>query len=97
MGGGVSRYPKFVLRNIWTAPYEILLLSDVILVIIGFYVGDEKTDLGRLPFNIILAIVAGIMILSEVSMSIISQIDFLQLFFIGPSSDHSQCTMLLLL
>ena len=35
-------------------------------MIIGFYVGDEKRDLGRLPFNILLAIVAVIMILSEV-------------------------------
>ena len=49
-------------------------------MIIGFYVGDEKRDLGRLPFNILLAIVAVIMILSEVSMSIIPLLKKLQRF-----------------
>ena len=41
-------------------------ISDIILVIIGFYVGDEKADDGRLPFNILGTVVAGTMILSEV-------------------------------
>ena len=54
--------------------------SDIILVIIGFYVGDEKRDLGRLPFNILLAIVAVIMILPEVSISNISHLKKLQRF-----------------
>ena len=49
-------------------------------MIIGFYVGDEKRDLGRLPFNILLAIVAVIMILSEVSMSNITPLKKLQRF-----------------
>ena len=30
--GGVSRDPKFVLRNIWTAPYDIFRAAHVKLV-----------------------------------------------------------------
>ena len=39
---------------------------DIILVIIGFYVGDEKADVGSLPYNILIVIAAAVMILSEV-------------------------------
>ena len=39
---------------------------DIILVIIGFYVGDEKADVGSLPYNILIVIGAAVMILSEV-------------------------------
>ena len=42
------------------------IVSDIILVVIGFYVGDEKGNGGRLPFGILGAIAAGVMILSEV-------------------------------
>ena len=38
----------------------------MILVVIGFYVGEEKADDGRLPFNLLGALVAGTMISSEV-------------------------------
>ena len=41
-------------------------VSDIILVAVGFYVGDEKGNGGRLPFVILGAIAAGTMILSEV-------------------------------
>ena len=41
-------------------------ILDIILVAIGFYVGDEKADVGRLPFALLGAISAGAMILSEV-------------------------------
>ena len=41
-------------------------ILDIILVTIGFYVGDEKADVGRLPFALLGAISAGAMILSEV-------------------------------
>ena len=41
-------------------------VSDLILVAIGFYVGDEKGNGGRLPFVLLGAIAAGTMILSEV-------------------------------
>ena len=33
---------------------------------IGFYVGEEKTDIGNWPYMTLLAIAAGVMILSEV-------------------------------
>ena len=61
-------------------------------MIIGFYVGDEKRDLGRLPFNILLAIVAVIMILSEVSMSIISPLKKIaEVFFVNMvDNNHSE-------
>ena len=39
---------------------------DIILVMIGFYVGDEKADVGSLPYNILIVIAAAVMILSEV-------------------------------
>ena len=39
---------------------------DIILVIIGFYVGDEKADVGSLPYNILIVIAAAVMIMSEV-------------------------------
>ena len=41
-------------------------VSDLILVAIGFYVGDEKGNGGRLPFVLLGAIAAATMILSEV-------------------------------
>ena len=41
-------------------------VSDIILVAIGFYVGDEKGNDGRLPFVLLGAIAAVTMILSEV-------------------------------
>ena len=41
-------------------------VSDIILVAIGFYVGDEKGNGGRLPFALLGAIAAGTMLLSEV-------------------------------
>ena len=42
-------------------------VSDIILVAIGFYVGDEKGNDGRLPFVLLGAIAAVTMILSEVT------------------------------
>ena len=36
---------------------------------IGFYVGEEKTDIGNWPYMTLLAIAAGVMILSEVVIS----------------------------
>ena len=43
--------------------------SDFILVKIGFYVGEEKEDIGNWPYMTLLAITAGAMILSEVMIS----------------------------
>ena len=41
--------------------------SDNILVMIGFYAGEEKKYNGNLPFSLLGAIAAFVMILSEVS------------------------------
>ena len=43
--GGVSRDPKFVLRNIWTAPYWLTLISAV------FQLLQYKTMIGPEPNN----------------------------------------------
>ena len=54
-------------RSLSTKTYSLCFyILDIILVAIGFYVGDEKADVGRLPFAILGAISAGAMILSEV-------------------------------
>ena len=54
------------MRNIQFIPY---FNSDFILVKIGFYVGVEKEDIGNWPYMTLLAITAGVMILSEVMIS----------------------------
>ena len=49
-----------------TKQFITLFHPDIILVMIGFYVGDEKADVGSLPYNILIVIAAAVMILSEV-------------------------------
>ena len=46
---------------------QTILIADAILVTVGFYIGDEKVNSGRLPFAFVGAIAAVIMIVSEVT------------------------------
>ena len=41
-------------------------VTDAVLVTVGFYVGDEKANNGKLPFAFVGAVAAGAMIISEV-------------------------------
>ena len=42
------------------------LVTDAVLVTVGFYVGDKQANNGRLPFAFVGAVAAGAMIISEV-------------------------------
>ena len=58
---------KVRIKETFNHQVETILIADAILVTVGFYIGDEKVNSGRLPFAFVGAIAAVIMIVSEVT------------------------------
>ena len=66
---------------------QTILIADAILVTIGFYIGDEKSNSGRLPFAFVGAIAAVIMIVSEVTKAQKRSVK-MQVFLLKTGSDN---------